>query len=209
MESNDQSVSSAADAQSGASAASGEVKKAVSFEDHQRALSDLQKYKSQLKEVSSKVEEVEKARLKEREDYKTLYEQANAKALELEKKHIEFQTEREKEARRQAVATQLLKAGLRNEEDIDLLTFDGVVVEKTDQGRMLVHGVDEYVSTLKKKKPYWFQDQSAPNINTGGTRKSEPPVSSLTPQEFIKKELEYKNDPVKLRELYKAGIRKA
>lgn len=151
--------------------------KVVAFDDHKRALDDLHKFKrsaseAQLRadELERKMKEIEDQKLVERNEFKTLYERERDKSKELEGKYNSLTKNLFDDRKYNEVRAAALKAGLRPEAetDLELLDLNGVAVERTDKGRIIIHGAGEFVDDLKKKRPYWFQDSKVPNFNGGG-----------------------------------------
>ena len=143
----------------------------VSWENHQRALDDMHKFKQQVQQLEAKLGDMQSESLKEKNDYKSLYEQTSEKLKSTEQKLTQqsdwiVKTQQFNEVKAAAVA-----AGLRSEalEDLDLIDMSGVKVEATSTGRFLVSGAKERVESLKKEKPHWFTVDRPPTINAGGT----------------------------------------
>lgn len=163
--------------------------KSIKAEDHERAISDMHRFKdrsrqleSELQQMRSQLDEVERSRLREKEDYKSLYERSEAERQELFKKHQGLQDSITLNAKYAAVKTAAVKAGLRSEaeDDLSLLDFDGVTVETTSEGRVITHGQDLYVESIKKKKPHWFKPDKAPSVNSGGGPRSSVDLGEIT-----------------------------
>ena len=180
------------------------AEKLIKMEDHERALKDLHKYKSLAKDLDAKVNDFE-ARFSAIENDKLSAEGRKDELIEKYKKQLA-----EKDGKIQsisdsffttkkhdAVLAECKKLGLSDEGDLSLLSFDGVEVEKTDQGRVIVHGAEEFAQELKKNKSHWFTSQSAPKVNTGGARK-DPVPTELTAAYMYKLE---RQDKAKFLEL--------
>ena len=160
--------------------------KTVSWEDHQRALADLHKFKAKARELESSQEEAEKKRLVENEQWKQLAEINEKKFLEAEEKrkrqndtilnHTKYET-----LKRVAVSNGIRKEAL---EDLDLLSLESIEVEATTSGRFNVHGAEDYVTRLKKLKPHWFNDSTAPRVNSGGGG-APPQAKKHTPESLM------------------------
>lgn len=128
---------------------------------------DMFKFKTEAKELREKLKAQETADLESKQQYKTLYEQEKKRADEAEAKakktgdafvnHHKFST----------VKSQAEKLGLRPEaaQDLELLPMDDVLVETTNTGKWSIIGADSFVERLKTRKPHWFTDPGAPNIN--------------------------------------------
>lgn len=157
----------------------------VSRADHERALNDLKRFKSDNRKLSEdfanfkKQYEEEKAeQLRKKKDYEGLYstESERSKQLSGEVQTLRQQLEerdrqRDQNARLNAVQTAALAMGLRQEaiEDLQALDMDDQVsVEVTSSGRILVRGHKDFAERLKASKPHWFTDPKAPGVNSGG-----------------------------------------
>jgi hypothetical protein len=117
-------------------------------------------YERERKEASDK-------KLAENNEYKTLAENRE-KELAAERAKTKALTDGiihngKMNAIRQAAA----KAGLRAEamDDLDMVDFEEVQVERTDKGRLNVTGAEKAVEKLKATKPHWFAARK-PNVDT-------------------------------------------
>lgn len=149
--------------------------KSVDYKDHKRALDDMLKYKRQTKEMQSKLADFE-ARFQSIQDEKLSAEGKKDELIESYKKRL---TDAEQKAqstvesfyeskKRDAIYAEANKHGIIDPDDIDRIDLDGVSVERTDQGRVIVHGANEVVENYRKKKPHWFQNKSVPKLSSGG-----------------------------------------
>lgn len=174
--------------------------KLIKWDDHQRALEDLHKFKSshkklekQLDDFKSKFKKQEEERLAKEENWKTLAEQRaeelNKTREQLDNYKSSFYTDK----KYSAVETFALKAGIRNEaiEDLSRLDLDGVEIERTDQGRVIVHGAEEFIERLRKTRPFWFKSDKAPQINPGSSLS---PIrdEDITPDYVVRLEHKYR-----------------
>lgn len=192
----------------------------VSRADHERAMKDLHKFKTQAAEEATKRADLEKqfkdlksTVLKDKQDFKGLFESEQARSKELETKltgALDSKSQLEKDvhttARFNAVHRAATALGLRKEaaEDLELVGMDGVGVERTDTGRILVSGAKEFAETLKKTKPHWFEAPKAPGFNPGGG--GTPPGSgTFGVNEFLKLEKDWKAGKI-TREVYDQGF---
>lgn len=161
--------------------------------DLQRLKDDMLKYKKESQESKKIIESLKQQKLKEQNDFKTLYETAHS---ELE----QFRTGYVKEKKREALRSAVQKLGLRAEaeQDLDLLGLDPLTEELTTEGRVIVHGAEQYAQQLKQQRGHWFKTNEPPRINSGGGAKPDTP-QTLTANYMV--ELERK-DPKKYKELY-------
>lgn len=165
--------------------------------DLQRIKDDMLKYKKENQEYKRMIESLKQQKLKEQNDYKTLYEQSNA---ELEKFRVGYVTEKKREALKSAA----LKLGLRPEaeQDLELLGLDQIHEEFTSDGRIIVHGAEQLAEEMKKRRSHWFKSGEAPKFYSGGGSKAEIP-QELTPQYMRSLETSKdQNDRKKYKELY-------
>ena len=176
--------------------------KTVAWEDHKRVLDDMHRFKKDLVAEKSKISEIEKTRLKEKEDYKTYAERLEEENQKLKQEKDGIFNSLETDRKFEAVRTAALKAGIREEalSLIDNMELTGVIAEKTDQGRMIVHGADDWVSQFKKQHSYAFQNTAVPKFNNGGGNPHDQP-KEMSATEFVALERKYRNDPKKLSEL--------
>ena len=151
--------------------------KLISNEDHQRALSDMHKYKKGMKDLQDQIDiqnkkskGAEEEALRKNNSYKTLYENKVKDFDDLSGKHKRFQEGFLDNEKFNAVRQEAIKAGMHDGalEDIERFNLDGVIVEQTDQGRVLVSGQSEWIAELKKMKPFLFKQADSPVFNGGG-----------------------------------------
>lgn len=195
--------------QAGAAADAGDPPKTVSWDDHQRALGDMHRFKKaqqdaqkKLGELEAQIQQSQQKALQEKQDWKTLAEQNGTKAKDWEDKYKGSNQAFINTLKHQAVQMAAVKQGLRPEAegDLDLVPMDDIECELTDGGRFIVRGADGYVADLKKKKAHWFKDAAAPIVNGGGARGGGAvDQANLTATYML--ELE-KKDPVKFRQLW-------
>lgn len=180
--------------------------KPIRPEDHQRAINDMLKFKTQAQELAvrsqeyeAKLAQLEEDRLKATNDFKTMYEREKETRLNIEKEHKQFKEGYLFEQKFNAVRAAALKAGIRSEAeaDLSLVKLDGVGLEATSSGRFLVHGADDYIEQLKKSKPHWFKSGEVPQFNSGGLNQSVPENKTLNKDELYQLQ---KKDPKKFRE---------
>lgn len=185
--------------------------KTVAFADHERALKDMHRFKREKNELSTKIGDLEAQMntmkendLRKQEDFKTLSERKAEEAQSWEGKYKSLQTSFDTTQKYNAVQSKAVHAGLIDGaiEDLGRLDLEDVSIEKTDAGRYMVNGVEDFVKSLKVKKPHWFKDDSVPTFNSGGTQNKVETEEVLTPQNLVLLERKYKGDQVKIRELY-------
>lgn len=191
----------------GGSGGAGDPPKVIKPEDHDRALADLHKFKSESKKaadalaaVQAELDQMKKGQLKSAADLKPYVEQ-----LEKETKAKDEQiatlkkgfgnTFKEMEVKAACQALGITEQGMK---DLALLSFEEVNVEFTTEGRVIVSGAKEAAENLKRTRGHWFTSGAAANINTGG--KGGSPTPDVLTTQYMN-ELETK-DPKKYRELF-------
>jgi hypothetical protein len=137
---------------------------------------DLMKYKNAAKEsqkreseLMAKLQAIEEQSLKEKEDYKGLFERVSAERDQFKQAVDERDQVFLNDKKFQAIERECIKRGIRPEalDDLRHLDHSSVIVETTSEGRYNSLGHAEFAENLKKTRPYWFQTQGAPNVNTG------------------------------------------
>lgn len=134
----------------------------------EHVLKDMHRYKEEAKAAKAEAEALRQAKLKEQNDWKTLYESEQAKRQEAEQKTERLQGSFLSHQKNAAVKDAAVAAGLRKEAlaDLSLLPMDDVQVEGTTTGRINILGADLFVEKLKASRPHWFGGEK-PNVNTG------------------------------------------
>lgn len=136
---------------------------------------DLSKAKAKARELEEKTklyeqerEEIKLRSLKEKEDFKSIAERETERRKALEQKLDETTKATQKFFKRTAIQAEALKAGLYKDaiKDLELLNMDDVEIETTSTGSFNVLGVDKFIERQKSERHYWFNDKSAPNIQT-------------------------------------------
>lgn len=146
----------------------------VAWADHERALNDMHRFKTEaraaaakLAELSSTVEDLKKKALTESQDFKTLYETEREKRQAAETAKGELQGAVVMQERHRAAYPALKKAGLRDDAEnlLDHLDLSDIEVEATTGGRFVTSGVESFVEKVAKKYPYAFAKTPPPNVN--------------------------------------------
>lgn len=142
----------------------------VSWENHQRALDDMHKFKREAEEAKAKLGDQESERLKQANDFKALYEKEQKAHSETKTKLTETMNWTVNTQRFNAVKDAALATGLRKEalSDLELVDMSRVKVEATSSGRFFVEGAKEFVDGLKAERPHWFTVGNPPPVNSGG-----------------------------------------
>ena len=192
----------------GGGGGAGDPPKTVSKEDHDRALADLHRFKTEAKKnadqltaLQDQINQLKKSGMREKEDFKTLSETQAVEIEDLKKKNDTLKTGIAKTFRSMQVRTEAKNLGIREDamRDLDLLDFSSSVnVVFDDDGTIKVEGAKEAAESLKKTRTHWFQTGKVDNINTGGKGGGNEPAE-LT--HAYMNDLE-KKDPARYKQLY-------
>jgi len=156
-----------------------EEEEKVSKAELKRVLDDLHKYKSKMKQFEeqlnvkdAELQSLNDQRLAEQNDHKTLAQQWKERFEAEKTKNEQFIDSFYLSKRQDAVLAAARKAGLRKEAEADLLSMsfdDTVAIEKTDHGRVIVHGADDWVrKEIIEQRSHWLEQKKAPSFNPGG-----------------------------------------
>lgn len=169
---------------------------AVSRKAYQQVADDMHRFKREAEDARQKLVALEEQKLAEEKNWKELYERerkARAEAEDREKKKDGFYEHTQKFSEVSKVA---LAQGLRQEavDDLDAIDYgEAIKVEVTSNGRYIVHGADEFVETLKNKKPHWFKNTKAPHVNSGGGGAAPKSDGELTAADVVAAERQWKS----------------
>lgn len=130
----------------------------------ERTKADMFKYKSQLDQMQKTIDEMKINRLKETQNWEEV-----AKAKEREAESYKERNALMEQAFVQSKKDDLLKNAAIKYGMIDLdllgaLDLPEVQVETTTSGKIVVHGADAAIQSLKVRKPHLFKSM-APSIN--------------------------------------------
>jgi hypothetical protein len=152
--------------------------KSVSWEDHQRAVKDMLRFKDQSKaesarvqELLSKLEDLNTKVSAQNKDFEALYASEKQKRADIEAEKNKLLGNVVNSERYRAAYPALKKAGLRDDADnlVEMMGLEAIEVEATSTGRFVCTEVERFVETAKAKFPYAFQKAQAPNVNAGGS----------------------------------------
>lgn len=162
-----------------------EEQKTVDQKAYEKVKADMIKYKKEAQEYKSKIQQEEERRLRESNDWKSLYERTKSELEERDSKLTAQEQSFLNEKKFSAIREVAMKAGIRTEaiSDLELLSFEDVDVVKTETGRVEVRGHDRAIEMLRSKKPHWF-GKSSSNVNTNVPNVSKQGV--VTEDELIK-----------------------
>lgn len=162
----------------------------MSRADYERFKNDLHTNKEERKTLAQQLED-QKVKDMEANDQQTeLAKYHDNRANTAEARNAELEAAVEYDRKITEVSKMAQQAGINAQglEDLDILEGEitkALVIEKTDMGRMTVHGAKEYVERLKAKRPHWFSGKGTNiNTNTGGERPGGG-SEELTPQDVL------------------------
>lgn len=120
--------------------------------------------------LEAELKEIRDGKLKEQNDFKTLFEQEQANHKETQTRLTKLKENVQYNEKHKAVAKALRERGLKAEAEtlLDKESLDGVRIETTSEGRFLVHGADTFADSFKKKFAFAFEEKKNPNVNGGG-----------------------------------------
>ncbi len=149
----------------------------VAKADLDRALKDLHKFKSEARELSTKLKTIEETKLKDQQQWQQLAEIREKEVLEAREEAERIKNSYVSEKKFSAVREAALKAGILPTaiSDLELVGLDQVVLETTSTGKLNVIGADAFVNVLKTTKPHWF------GANKTTVNSAIPDVSSSKP----------------------------
>lgn len=169
----------------------------VSRDAYEQIKRDLFKFKSEARELKEKISEAEKTKLKETENYKAYAETLEKERDEIQAKLRDFTSITLQDKKLSAVREAARKAGIREEAlpDIELVDLEGISVETTSTGRIMVEGADDFVKRLQKTRSHWFKSPTAPRVNGGGG--APPPTpGKVTASDVVRAEREWKSGKI-------------
>lgn len=156
----------------------GSAPKVISEDAHNQVRSDMHKYKANLKQereareaLEKQLEDVRVEKAESKEEYKSLYQTSKGQLEKSEKEKKELIDSIYLNEKIDKVEVAARKKGMNEDQIKDLSRYpeyiDMVETERTDRGRIQVHGIDEMLTQVQADRPAWFNKVKAPNINTG------------------------------------------
>lgn len=164
--------------------------------------SKIEELEKQNREFQTMLEEAKTQKLKEKENFKELYEIERKKREAAEEKAVKISRDYLTGVKMSAIESEAIKAGIIPEALADIRPEDATMVEieTGDKGSVNILGAKEYVEYLKETKKHWFKSFQAPKINNGNPEEPEKP-KELSGKDLIALQ---KKDPEK----YKAEMAK-
>ena len=167
--------------------------KTVSWEDHQRALADLNKFKTRFQKLETEQKTKQDQELKQREQWKTLAEQKEQEAKRLQGELESVKDSFLNEKKFGSLREEALRLGLRQEAvgDLETLDLSEMQVETTSTGRINILNAKMFAEKIKAIKPHWFQQQSTV-INASNPRVVDNGNSVVTAKDVFTAETAYR-----------------
>ena len=127
----------------------------------------LEELERKNQEMASMLEESKTKQLKEKENYKELYEIEKNKRTQAEEKAVRISKDYLTGLKMSAIESEALKAGILPEAINDIRPDDATMVEieTGDRGSVSINGAKEYVEFLKETKKHWFKSFQTPRVN--------------------------------------------
>lgn len=121
--------------------------------------------KAEAARARKEAEELKMQGLKSKEDYKTIADLEKKRADEAEAENRRIKKALIDDAKYSALRLEAQKQGINpiSIPDLELLDFTEVVAE-SNNGRVVVSGVEAAIQALKQKRPNWFT-AGLPNVN--------------------------------------------
>ena len=146
------------------------------------------------KRTQAELDSIKQNHLKEKEDYKSLFEQTSNENKTLKEDKERLQKSVIYSERFRAVFPELKKQGLVDQAHkyVEDLSLDDLEIETTSQGRFIVKGTGGWVERFKAENPLLFQTPKPANINTGGGRSADLQADEITPARIFELEQVWK-----------------
>jgi len=166
--------------------------KLVSKEAYEKVMADMHKFKKMVKEYESKNKQAELNALKEKQEWQKIAELKEKEAQEAFEQSEMLKKAVITDKKMSAIRTAAMKAGVLDSalDDIDLISWNDVVVETTSTGKINVTGVEDAIKRLKLQKPHWF-GKTASKIN-GRVPETKGSSGLVTAKDLVKLEKEAK-----------------
>ena len=167
--------------------------KTVSWEDHQRALADLQKHKQKALKLEEERKTSQTQELKAKEQWKLLAEQKEQEANTYKAESENLKKSFVNEKKFSAIKDEAAKLGLRPEamSDLELLDLEDISVETTSTGRINVLGAKTFAERVKTLKPHWFQNAQV-TVNGSAPRVSDTHTGLVSAKDIYDAEKAYR-----------------
>jgi len=168
---------------------------------------DMLANKQKVKDLQAELENKKLQGFREKEDWKSIAEQHEAKAKEFETKYSGLQTSLVNTQKHNALVVEAQKQGINPNSiaDLEMLDFEEITVETTTTGKIIVSGADRAIASLKLKRPHWFTKQ-VPGVNPNTPDLNKPMGGDVTLDDLKTAEAAYlksrsESDKVKYNDL--------
>lgn len=140
----------------------------VSRKDHERAINDMHAFKKEALELKARLKVEEDNKLKEKEQWKELYEKAESERQKAEDHSKKLQESYINSQRFSALKSECQKLGILDSaaRDLDMIDLEQVKFETTSTGRVNVLNAKEVAEDVKRTRPHWFGKPGVPSVNT-------------------------------------------
>lgn len=172
---------------------------------------EIAQMREQMGKLQQSIGEKEEQTLREQHKWQELAEKYKSDLEQTKNQFTDFKGQMVNYEKSNAVKQAALKAGIMQEslEDLELLDLEGVEIETTSTGRLLVNGAEDFVESLKERRPHWFRNTNKPNLNNDFSNDFKEKTYSMTDIIKLQKEnpAEYKKQMQKiLDKRRKAGL---
>jgi len=139
----------------------------VSKDGIERALKDVHRFKDEARSLKEKLKTVEETQLKEKQQWKELYEQRDKEYKDLLGKEEQLRGSIVNEKKFFALKDEAQRLGLLPEAVADLEYWDlsDVLIEATSSGKVNIVNAKQVAEKIKTMRPHWFSQKSAPAVN--------------------------------------------
>ncbi len=165
---------------------------------------ELEKTRKAADDLARQLEELRTSQMKEKSNFKDLYELEVSKRQDAEIKLKNLSTSFVDNLMRKEIEAEALSNGIRPEAlmDLDLVDKSMIETETTSTGKINFLNVREFIQTLKTTRPFWFKNGDPPKINS--SLPGNPQFKELSPAQIL--ELQ-KKDPKKYNEIMQKRLK--
>lgn len=143
-------------------------KEFVPRKDHENVLKDMHVFKTKVRDLETKLKTEEDNKLKEKEQWKTLYEKESDERQKAEEKSSKLEESYINSQKFSSLKSECLKLGILDSAmvDLDMIDLGQLKIETTSMGRVHVLNSKEVSEDVKRTRPHWFGNPNSPKINT-------------------------------------------
>jgi hypothetical protein len=140
------------------------IGEAASKEALERYKSDMFKYKASNDKLKKELEDIRNSQLKANKNWEQYGKEQETKASIAEERLQMVEQTYLQERKNSVLNSVAVRAGMIDLELLGVLDMPEVQVETTSSGKIIVHGAEAAIQSLKSRKPHLFQSK-APSIN--------------------------------------------